>query len=112
MNKYPLVITREVLLERAGFKPVEHVRRAIKRTVEALDAQRADGSPDHRIHLDAADRVFDLAGVTTRDADRHPDAFRPIAVTLVLATPDPRAALPAGGVTLHLAGDDGDGGAR
>ena len=99
----PFLVTREVLLEAAGFKPIQHVRKAITRTVEALDAQRAD-EPDHRVRLEAADRVFDLAGVTTRDTDRPSDAFRPIAVTLVLATPDPRVALPAGGVTLHLTG--------
>lgn len=58
----PFLVTREVLLEQAGFK-LEHVRHAVTRTVEALDASKGEGEPDHRIRLDAADRVFDLADV-------------------------------------------------
>ena len=78
----PFLVTREVLLEQAGFKPIEHVRKAVTRTVEALDAVAParrtvtsfpdgsvqeklehGGAPDHRIRLDAADRVAEWANV-------------------------------------------------
>ena len=51
-----------MLLEAAGFEAVQMVRRAIKRVGEAMDATQGR-RPDHRVRLDAADRVFKLADV-------------------------------------------------
>jgi len=69
---YPprVIWTRELVLEYAGFK-LDHVRKAFTRTVEALDAER-DEKPDHRIRLDAADRVFDLANIKPTEVPSSP----------------------------------------
>ncbi len=99
--------TRELLLKAAGFAPVEDLTHALRATRDALQATQGR-KPDHRIRLEAADRIFDLADVRKR-RESDADPSRPVSVTLVLSAPvngHARTALPSGGVTLHLTGGD------
>ena len=87
--------TRERLLEYAGFKH-DHVRQAVTRTVEALDAVtpvksfvkdgaefHSGGEPDHALRLQAADRIFDLADVR-KPRTESSDATRPVNVSILI----------------------------
>jgi len=93
-----------MLLARAGFEPVPDLSKALMRTREALDATRGD-ERDHRVRLDAAERVFRLADVLEPRKDESSDPTRPVNVTVVLTGADARTALPACGVRVHLDGD-------
>ena len=97
MNGLPATITRERLLELAQFKPVEHLTRAVERTVEALDAvtpiksittpqgltYSSGGEADHEVRLKAADRIFDLADVRKPRNDGA-DPTRPVNVNILI----------------------------
>ena len=123
-----LLVTRELLLQAAGFQPVEDLRHAIARDREALDAVlpskrktvvEADGSvtvteeeggaPDYDKRLRASEHVYDLADVRKRREGELGDATRPLAVTIILAGPTGHAgaALSSHGVHLHLDGHNG-----
>jgi hypothetical protein len=123
------LLTGEAIVDRmlalAGVRPT-HLRRAVRRTVEALDAEKPTrtvcrptgqvetiaGGPDHDIRLRASEQLYGLVGLRAqrRVADGS-DLQRPVAVQIVLAPPaDSRARLqPAGGVEIHLGGDAGGG---
>ena len=113
LSKLPgIVWTRELLLERAGFEPVNDLRRALKRTRGALKATDKEGAPDHTIRLRAAEQVYDLAGVSNpKRSESGQDPTRPINVQIILTGPGPdaRAALQTHGVRLHLDGHNGHG---
>lgn len=116
----PRVWTGDALLDRmlalAGFTEA-HLKAALSRTVEALDATtptrittRGDvetviaGGPDHPVRLRAAENLFDWVGFKGK-RERDADTGKPVAVTIVLTAPEPRAGLPAGRLAVHLAGD-------
>lgn len=108
----------------------KHLRRALKRTTEALDAEtplvrvtkdgttwEEGGEADHDVRLKAAKQIYGLVGLDGQiRAGDTTDPGRPVSVTIVLANAgtnghaNARTALPAGGVRLHL-GDTNGGGA-
>ena len=110
-----------MLLKAAGFEAVPMLKRAIKRTDEALDAttpvvriirvdvlEERGGEADHRVRLDAADRVFRLSDVLPRPDDDDRNSDRPVAVTIIRAgngASSARTPVQAGRVQLHLEGD-------
>ena len=120
----PIVWTRPSLLKAAGFKPVPDVRRALRRTRQALNAktpmrtiQRRDevitegGEADHRVRLEAASLIFELGDVRKMREEDRSDSTRPIAIALILdngANAAARAALPTDGVRVHLTRGDGE----
>lgn len=120
MSGLPSIVwTRELLLQASGFDAPEDLRRAVKRTRQALSAKTPvktftrgemswteGGEPDHRVRLEAAALVFDLANVRKPRAD-EPDAARPVNVQVIL---DARAPVQAHGVRLHLSSGDGENG--
>ena len=101
-----MVITRELMLQAAGLVPAD-LAHAVKRTRQALNARTKEGEPDHRVRLEAADRIFDLHDVRKRRADEPSDG-RPVNVAIILT--DARAPLQAHGVRLHLSSGDGENG--
>ena len=105
------IVTRESLLRAAGFEPERDVRAALTRTREALDATSGTGRrerADHRVRLEAADRIYDLADVRRARDDESLGDQRPVNVAIVLSGNghDAGAALQTHGVRLHLSGDD------
>lgn len=119
-NTKSRVWTGDALLDRAlflaGFKE-EHLRHALVRTLEALDAETptktlrlkdgaelvTEGGPDHAIRLRAAENLFDWVGFKGK-RERESGTGRPVAVTINLtAAPESRPALSDGRLAVHLA---------
>lgn len=121
----PRVWTGDALLDRAlflaGFKQ-EHLRHALARDLEALDAvvpekrtwernkageleltkREEGGAPDHPVRLRAAENLFDWVGFKGK-REREGGTGKPVQVTINLtAAPEPRPELPRGRLAIHL----------
>ena len=105
----PLVglVTPQRLLAAIGFT-VDDARKGLVRTRQALNArtpiirsQRSEygGDPDHRIRLEAARMIYELAGLTSRKREDEADPGRPVAVQIIVHPPD---AATQRGVTLTI----------
>lgn len=102
---------RVLILEAAGFD-AKHLRKALQRTDEAMDATDKEGRADHEVRIRAADQIYGLVGLKTPPkVDPSADPNRPVTVHVHLHSNGSHAgsALPAGGVRLHLSSGNGDG---
>jgi hypothetical protein len=90
-----------------------HLRRALKRTDQALDAVTGEGKADHATRLKAAEQLYGLVGLKahTKPPDSS-DPTRPVQVAIILSQPSnghARALPDADGVRIHLGGGNGSG---
>lgn len=120
MDGLPQVWTAQRLLESSGFKP-RHLRRALRRTVKALDAQtpkrvitKGDtvevlgGEPDHDIRLRASAQLFSLVGLSSR-RPLEDDAGRPLAINIAIVSSDAAGhASQVNGLAVRFVGGDRD----
>ena len=92
----PITWTPQRILEAAQFDVVAHVRRGLIRTRQALNARtpvvetrfsKYGGEPDHRIRLEAARMIYELAGLTNRKREDEADPGRPVAVQIIVHPP-------------------------
>ena len=99
-----LVLTREALLQAAGFKARRYLKRSLRVIADAHQAVTPKGAPDHAIRLAAADRVLDLADVRKPRNDGA-DPSRPVNVNILIGDRGAAAALPSPrqGYVLQLA---------
>jgi hypothetical protein len=93
------IVTRDTLLQLAEWDAVGEVKRALKRTAEALDAvhpskrvetttpdgvtvrEEFGGAPDYGTRLRAASMVFDVADVRPTPTNIHADIHGPVTIT-------------------------------
>ena len=99
------ILTRLEHLETAGLVRRNDLRKSVRRTRQALDAQTPAESPDHAIRLKAADQFFRLADLYPKRDAEPLDPGRPLQVNIILAGGNGAgagAALQSHGVRLHL----------
>ena len=100
--------TRELLIRDEG-DPREDFRRVCRVYREATNAKDEYG-PDHSARIAGANGLSRLYGFDAPKQLEPGDPTRPVQVAIILTGAEPRAALPAGGVAIHLAGDYNGGG--
>ena len=90
------IVTPQRLLAAIGFT-VDDARKGLVRTRQALNARTPrittrfgneyGGDPDHRIRLEAARMIYELAGLTNRKREDEADPGRPVAVQIIVHPP-------------------------